>query len=34
MHLNDIAGIPFTRYVDVPAVLTIHHPHDPFLSGT
>jgi glycosyltransferase involved in cell wall biosynthesis len=32
MHLNDIAGIPFTLYVDVPAVLTIHHPHDPILS--
>ena len=32
MHLNDIAGIPFTLYVDVPAVLTIHHPHDPTLS--
>ena len=32
MHLNDIAGIPFTMFVDVPAVLTIHHPHDPLLS--
>jgi glycosyltransferase involved in cell wall biosynthesis len=32
MHLNDIAGIPFTLFVDTPAVLTIHHPHDPMLS--
>jgi glycosyltransferase involved in cell wall biosynthesis len=32
VHLNDIAGIPFTMYVDVPAVLTIHHPHEPMLS--
>jgi glycosyltransferase involved in cell wall biosynthesis len=32
LHLNDIAGIPFTSYVDLPAVLTIHHPHEPILS--
>ena len=32
LHLNDIAGIPFTSYVDLPAVLTIHHPHEPMLS--
>jgi glycosyltransferase involved in cell wall biosynthesis len=32
IHLNDIAGIPFTLFVDVPVVLTIHHPHDPALS--
>jgi glycosyltransferase involved in cell wall biosynthesis len=32
LHLNDIAGIAFTSYVDVPAVLTIHHPHEPVLS--
>jgi glycosyltransferase involved in cell wall biosynthesis len=32
LHLNDIACIPFTTFVDVPAVLTIHHPHEPTLS--
>ena len=32
LHLNDIAGIPFTSFVDLPAVLTIHHPHEPMLS--
>ena len=32
LHLNDIAAIPFTTFVDVPAVLTIHHPHEPALS--
>jgi glycosyltransferase involved in cell wall biosynthesis len=32
VHLNDIAGIPFTSFVDLPAVLTIHHPHEPMLS--
>jgi glycosyltransferase involved in cell wall biosynthesis len=32
LHLNDIVGVPFTRFVNVPAVLTIHHPHEPALS--
>jgi len=32
LHLNDIVGIPFTMFVDVPTVLTIHHPHEPALS--
>jgi glycosyltransferase involved in cell wall biosynthesis len=32
IHLNDVVGIPFTTFVDVPAVLTIHHPHEPDLS--
>jgi glycosyltransferase involved in cell wall biosynthesis len=32
IHLNDIVGVPFTRFVDVPVVLTLHHPHDPVLS--
>jgi glycosyltransferase involved in cell wall biosynthesis len=32
LHLNDIVGIPFTTFVDVPSVLTIHHPHEPALS--
>jgi glycosyltransferase involved in cell wall biosynthesis len=32
LHLNDIVGVPFTRFVKVPVVLTVHHPHDPVLS--
>ena len=32
LHLNDIVGVPFTPFIDVPAVLTIHHPHEPVLS--
>jgi len=32
LHLNDIVGIPFTMFVDVPTVLTVHHPHEPALS--
>ena len=32
LHLNDIVGVPFTAFVDVPALLTIHHPHEPALS--
>jgi glycosyltransferase involved in cell wall biosynthesis len=32
IHLNDIVGVPFTRFVDLPFVLTIHHSHEPSLS--
>ena len=32
IHLNDIVGLPFTMFTDVPTVLTIHHPHEPELS--
>src|SRR5262249_32604290 len=32
LHLNDAAALPFTTFVDLPAVLTIHHPHEPTLS--
>jgi glycosyltransferase involved in cell wall biosynthesis len=32
IHLNDVVGLPFTMFTDVPAVLTIHHPHEPDLS--
>jgi glycosyltransferase involved in cell wall biosynthesis len=32
IHLNDVIGLPFTRFVDVPVVATIHHPHDPVLT--
>jgi glycosyltransferase involved in cell wall biosynthesis len=32
IHLNDVVGLPFTMFIDVPTVLTIHHPHEPDLS--
>ena len=32
IHLNDIVGVPFTRFVKTPTVLTVHHPHEPALS--
>src|SRR5215813_4234113 len=32
IHLNDIVGVPFTRFVHQPIVLTIHHPYEPLLS--
>src|SRR5262245_60595602 len=32
IHLNDVVGVPFTTFIDVPVVLTIHHPHEPDLS--
>jgi glycosyltransferase involved in cell wall biosynthesis len=32
IHLNDVVGVPFTRFVDRPIVLTLHHPHDPAIS--
>jgi glycosyltransferase involved in cell wall biosynthesis len=32
MHLNDAVAVPFTRFVDVPAVMTVHHPHEPVLT--
>jgi glycosyltransferase involved in cell wall biosynthesis len=28
IHLNDPIGVPFTRFVDVPFVVTLHHSHD------
>jgi glycosyltransferase involved in cell wall biosynthesis len=33
LHINDAVGIPFTRFVDVPAVATLHHSHEPALSN-
>jgi glycosyltransferase involved in cell wall biosynthesis len=32
LHLNDIVGLPFTRFVETPVVHTVHHPHEPVLS--
>lgn len=32
VHLNDLVGLPMTRFLDVPTILTIHHPHEPALS--
>jgi glycosyltransferase involved in cell wall biosynthesis len=30
--LNDWIGLPMTRFVDVPTILVLHHPHEPALS--
>jgi len=32
VHLNDVVGVPFVPFTDLPAVLTLHHPHEPALS--
>ena len=32
VHLNDLVGLPMTRFLDVPVALTIHHPHEPVLT--
>ena len=32
LHLNDAVSVPFTMFTSQPAVLTIHHPHEPALS--
>jgi len=32
VHLNDATGVPFTTFIDVPTVSTLHHPHEPILS--
>jgi glycosyltransferase involved in cell wall biosynthesis len=32
IHLNDVVGVPFTRFVSTPTVLTIHHPDEPVLA--
>jgi glycosyltransferase involved in cell wall biosynthesis len=32
LHLNDVVGLPCTRFTEAPVVLTIHHPHDPILT--
>lgn len=32
VHLNDAMAVPLTRFVDLPVVFTIHHPHEPQLS--
>src|SRR6266508_822550 len=32
LHVNDAVAIPFTTFVDLPTVATLHHPHEPILS--
>jgi glycosyltransferase involved in cell wall biosynthesis len=32
LHLNDVAALPFTRFVNLPTMLTLHHPHEAALS--
>ncbi len=32
IHLNDVTGVPFSRFVHQPVVVTMHHPHEAALS--
>src|SRR5205823_11803361 len=32
LHLNDIMGVPLTRFVGAPTIVTLHHPHEAALS--
>jgi len=33
LHINDAVAVPYTTFVDQPVVATLHHPHEPVLSG-
>jgi glycosyltransferase involved in cell wall biosynthesis len=33
IHTNDAVAVPFTSFVAQPVVHTLHHPHEPILSG-
>jgi glycosyltransferase involved in cell wall biosynthesis len=32
VHLNDVTGLFFSEFVDVPFVHTLHHPHEPAIA--
>ena len=32
IHLNDVMHIPLSRFVSIPTVYTLHHPHEPDLT--
>jgi glycosyltransferase involved in cell wall biosynthesis len=32
VHLNDASSVPLTRFLDTPAVHTLHHPHEEAIS--
>jgi glycosyltransferase involved in cell wall biosynthesis len=32
IHLNDVTALPFIHLINVPQVMTLHHPHEPALS--
>lgn len=33
VHVNDVAGVFFSRFVGLPVVHTLHHPNEPVLSA-
>jgi glycosyltransferase involved in cell wall biosynthesis len=33
IHINNVFGLPYSRFVDTPFVYTLHHPHEEMLSG-
>jgi glycosyltransferase involved in cell wall biosynthesis len=28
LHLNDVTAVPLTRFIGLPAIVTMHHPHE------
>jgi glycosyltransferase involved in cell wall biosynthesis len=33
LHLNDALGVPLTRFIEAPSILTLHHAHEPALTA-
>ena len=33
IHINDAMAVPYTPFLEQPIVSTLHHPHEPVLSG-
>jgi glycosyltransferase involved in cell wall biosynthesis len=33
IHINDAIAVPYTTFVEQPIVSTLHHPHEPLLTG-
>src|SRR5438477_11888868 len=33
LHINDAVAVPLTRFAASPAILTLHHPHEPTLTA-
>jgi glycosyltransferase involved in cell wall biosynthesis len=33
VHINDALAVPLSRFVSIPVVHTLHHPHEPSLSS-
>jgi glycosyltransferase involved in cell wall biosynthesis len=33
IHVNDAIAVPYTTFLEQPVVSTLHHPHEPLLTG-